>query len=257
MLYEELLESSKRRFDEFFKNVLIFENQFIWDDFNQHCYDSMYLNNTYDNFATVKCLKEQISELKDTCKKCGAFFIPARNKSLPRFDVIMGKQHEEALMQFIAEKLNVKVERGDLQNRSYPDCVIYKKDNSVAAYFEVKFHGAPFVSALQCTGRYCYEGSATLDYKKIEKQLAIIEDEIEVPVYYVHWLEYPCLKGIFYESATQVKDYITTQHVEFERKKREGDELKSKNARYYAKMYSPLLDMKSFEELVEEFKSLI
>ncbi len=257
MLYEELLESSKARFNEFFKNVPIYENQFTWSKFNEQCYNSMYLNNTYDNIATVKDLKIQIPELKDTCKKCGSFFIPARNKSLPKYDVIMGKQHEEALMEFLATKLNVKVERGDLQNRSYPDSLIHKKDGSVAAYFEVKFHGAPFVSAIQMIGRYCYEGSATLDYKKIEKQLTIIEDEIKVPVYYVHWLEYPCLKGVFYENATQVQQYISTQRVEFERKKREGDELKSKNARYYTKMYSPLLKMGSFEELVEEFMNLI
>ena len=237
MLYEELLEKSKERFDDFFKNVPIYENHFTWSDFNEQCYNSMYLNNTYDNFATVKDLKMKIPELKDTCKKCGSFFIPARNNSIPRYDVIMGKQHEEVLMEFLSTKLNVNIKRGDLQNRSYPDCVIYKKDGSIAAYFEVKFHGAPFVRALQLTGRYCYEGSATLDYKKIQKQLSIIEDEIDVPVYYLHWLEYPCLKGVFYENATQVKKYISIQRTEFERKKREGDELKSKNARYYIKMY--------------------
>ena len=94
MLYEELLQSSKERFDEFFKNVPIFENQFQWSDFNQKCYDLMYEQNSYETFASVKELKNSIPELKDICKKCGEFYIPARNKSIPKYDVILGKQHE-------------------------------------------------------------------------------------------------------------------------------------------------------------------
>ena len=257
MLYEKLLDYSKERFDAFFKNVKIFENQFKWSEFNSKCYESMYKLNSYSDFSTVKALKEEIPELKDICKKCGNFFMPQRNKSIPKYDVILGKQHEEVLMGFLAQELGARVERGDLQNRSYPDCVIYNDAGEKAAYFEVKFHGAPFISALQSTGRYCYEGSATLDYKKIEKQLEIINNEINVPVYYVHWMEYPCLKGVFYESAAQVQEYIAKQHVEFERKKREGDEQKSKSSRYYAKMYSPLLEMGDFEELIAEFKKLL
>ena len=133
----------------------------------------MYTNNSYDNFATVKDLKDKIPELKDTCKKCGNFYMPVRNKSIPKYDVILGIQHEEALMDFLSEKLGAKTGRADLENRSMPDCKIMKDDGTVAAYFEVKFHGAPFVSALNMINRYCYEGSATLDYKKIEKQLEI------------------------------------------------------------------------------------
>ena len=257
MLYEELLISSKERFDKFFENVPIFENQFTWSDFNSRCYECMYTNNSYTQIATVKEMKEKIPGLKDTCKKCGAFFIPSRNKSIPKYDVILGKQHEEALMEFLQNKLNAKTKRADLQNRSMPDCKILKPDGSVAAYFEVKFHGAPFVSALNLTGRYCYEGSATLDHKKIEKQLSIIENELNAPVFYVHWLEYPCLKGIFYESSEQVKEYISKQHEVFERERRKGDDLKSKKAVYLKKMYSPLLHLKSFEEFIEELDSLI
>lgn len=257
MIYKELLEFSKDRLDDFFANVKIYENQFVWTDFSARCYECMYINNSYDNFSVVKELKEQIPELKDTCKKCGNFFMPQRNKSIPKYDVILGKQHEEILMEFLSRKLGAKIDRGDLQNRRYPDCAVYDNKGNIVAYFEVKFHGAPFVSALQLTGRYCYEGSATLDYKKIEKQLELIKAEISVPVYYVHWIEYPCLKGVFYERAEQVDEYIKKEHIEFERKKREGDEYKSRMSRYYAKMYSPLLKMGSFEEMIEELAGLL
>ncbi len=257
MLYEELLASCKPRFDEFFRNVPVFENQFTWSGFNQECYDYMYTANSSDHIAPVKELKEKIPGLKKMCRKCGSFFIPARNKSIPKYDVIMGQQHEEALMGFLQDKLGAKTERADTENKSLPDCKILKRDGTTAAYFEVKYHGAPFVSAKNLTGRYCYEGSATLDHKKIEKQLALIEEGLDAPVFYVHWLDYPCLKGIFYETSSQVRDYISHRHEVFERAKREGDDMKSKKAVYLKKMYSPLLSMRSFEEFVDELRGLL
>ncbi|WP_440451963.1 hypothetical protein [Ruminococcus intestinalis] len=257
MLYEELLNSCKSQFDDFFKNIELFENQFTWSEFNNKCYDLMFTQNSPDNIFTVKELKEKICELKDTCKKCGNYYMPARNKSIPKYDVIMGKQHEDALMNFLEYKLGAKNERADLGNRSMPDCKILNSDGSVAAYYEVKFHGAPFIMALAKTGRYCYEGSATLDYKKIEKQLNIIEDNLDAPLYYIHWIDYPCLKGVFYETAEQVKNYISSEKATFEREKRDGDDLKAKKSVYLKKMYSPLLEMGSFESFIEEVKSLL
>ena len=257
MLYEELLDLSKPRFDEFFKNVKTFENQFCWNEYNEQCYEFLYNNNSYDDLVTVRGAKEAIPGMKEMCSKCGAYFIPKRNESIPRYDVILGQQMEEEIMKFLQKKLGAVVCRGDLENRSYPDCKILKADGSVAAYFEVKYHAAPFVYSVRFTGRECYEGSATLDYKKMKKQLALIEEKIDVPVYYIHWLDYPCLKGIFYESSDSVKAHMEQQHAEFERKKREGDDKKSAGARYFSKIYSYLLELKGFEEMMDEFKALL
>ena len=160
-------------------------------------------------------------------------------------------------MEFLGKKLNTRIERGDLQNSRYPDCAVCNSEARIVAYFEVKFHGAPFELPLNQTKRFCYEGSATLDYKKIEKQLEIIRKEISVPVYYLHWIEYPCLKGVFYETANQVSDYISSRKVEFERERRTGDDLKAKENVYTKKMYSPLLDMGPFDEFINEIKSLL
>lgn len=258
MLYEELLASCKERFDVFFANVPVFENQFTWSDFNAKCYDAMYVNNTYENIAEVKNIKESILKLKDICKKCGEFYIPERNKSIPKYDVILGKQHEEALMEFLTAKLGAKTERADLQNRSLPDCKILKPDGSTAAYFEVKFHGAPFVRALYLTGRYCYEGSATLDYKKIKKQLELLDNnELDAPVFYAHWIDYPCLKGVFYETSEQVKEFLLSGEEEFSRNLREGDNDKANKSIYLKKIYSPLLNMGDFDSFLNELKRLI
>lgn len=257
MLYQELLKASKPHLDDYFKNVKLFDNQFCWDDFNQQCYEFFYVNNSYDKLATVKGAKEKIPNMKETCKKCGAFFIPKRNKSIPVYDVMKGKQIEEAFMKFLQDKLDTKVERADLQNRSYPDCKVLKNNGTVAAYIEVKYHAAPFVLAKTKTGRECYEGSATLDYKKIKKQLELRESEINAPIYYLHWIDYPCLKGVFFETEDAVKAHMAQQHAEFTRKKIEGDDQKAAKSQYFDKIYSYLLTLKSFEELIEELKALL
>ena len=112
--------------------------------------------------------------------------------------------------------------------------------------------------ALYMTGRHCYEGSTTLDYKKIKKQLELIDNnELDAPVFYVHWIDYPCLKGVFYETSEQVKAFFESGEAEFSRAIREGDNQKSKNSIYLKKKYSPLLNMGDFDSLLNEFKKLI
>ncbi len=256
-LYRELLDFSKERLDDFFANISLFENQFKWSDYNEKLYNYMFIENTYEDFKTVKKLKELVPELTPLCRKCGNFFIPQRNKSIPKYDVIMGKQLEEIIIDFLSLKLNAEVRRADLQNRSLPDFKIMKKDGSVAAFFELKFHGAPFVNALYFTKRYCYEGSATLDTKKILKQLELIDEGIEAPVFYIHWLEYPCLKGVFFETSEEVKDYLNNEHEQFVREMREGDKQKSSKSVYLRKAYFPLLKMKDFSTLLNTLENLV
>lgn len=257
MLYDELISASRPRFQHFFRNVKTFQNQFCWDDFSARCYRCLYTQNNARSPISVPQAQRQIPELREMCEKCRDYFVPKRNESIPKYDVLLGQQMEEELMAFLSKKLGATVCRGDQENMSYPDCKILRADNTVAAYFEVKYHAAPFVYSMKHTGRPCYEGSATLDYQKIEKQLRLIQQEITVPVYYMHWIDYPCLKGIFYETAQAVRLHMEQQHVEFQRKKREGDDKKSQGARYLTKLYSYLLDLGSFEEMVEEFRSLL
>ena len=153
-LYEELLEFSKDRISEFFKNVELFEGQFEYNDFNKMCLDKMYINNAQEKIKTVKELKAEIPELSSMCKKCGAYYMKPRNKSLMKYDLMMGKLFEDILMDFFKEKLKITALPADKTNKKYPDCMILKKDRGIAAYFEVKYHSAPFISAINKINRY-------------------------------------------------------------------------------------------------------
>jgi len=256
-LYKELLEFGKERIDDFFKNVKLYENQFKYDEFNDACYDLMYQNNSYEKgVSTVKELKESIPGLKETCKKCGSYYMVARNKSIVAYDVQMGILLENIIIDFLKEKFHIKALHGDKSNKKYPDCMVLSKDKGIVAYFEVKYHSAPFIMAYQKINRLCYEGSATFDQDKIIKQLEIIDSDIQLPTFYLHWIDYPCLKGLFFETNEQVKDYIYRAEAEFERKEREGDLAKSAQSIYLGKVYAPTLSMGTFDEFVSILKKL-
>lgn len=64
--YEELLEFGGERIFDFLKNARLHESQFKYSEFNEVCYKKMYIENNQDSIKTVKELKEEIPELKDT-----------------------------------------------------------------------------------------------------------------------------------------------------------------------------------------------
>ncbi|WP_449623074.1 hypothetical protein [Robertmurraya sp. Marseille-Q9965] len=251
-LYEELLEFNKEKIDHFFRNTTLFENQFKYSDFNNLCYNKMYEEVPTDgSIKSVKELKSEIDDLAPMCKKCGPYFSNPRNKSIKGLDVQLGKFLEDLIIDFMNQKLKIKALHADKKNKRYPDCMVLNTDKGILAYFEVKYHGAPFISAIHKIGRYCYEGSATLDIEKVTKQIELIESELDRPTFYLHWIDYPCLKGIFFETSEQVKNYIYEVGEEFEREEREGDLKGTRRVGYKKKIYSPLHQMGTFEEFIE------
>ena len=255
-MYEDILKLYREKIDDFFKNVSVFENQLTYSQFNKKCFEEMFTKNDKKNPATVKDLKEKIPELKETCKKCGQYYMIPRNKSHIKYDVIMGQLFENILIDYFTNHLKIKALHGDKTNKKYPDCMILGKDKGIVAYFEVKYHCAPFISAINKINRYCYESSATLDLKKVERQLEIIESDIERPVFYIHWIDYPCLKGIFFETSEQVKNELMNEKI-FQRQERDGDLEKSPQSVYREKIYSRLLNMGTIEEFVEIIRGMI
>lgn len=254
-MYKEILDIYREKIDDFFKNASTFENQLNYGDFNDNCFDKMYKNNNPNSPKKVKELKEEIPELSCMCKNCGAYYMNPRNKSRMKLDLIMGQFFEDILIDYFNNYLKIPVVHGDKSNKQYPDCMILGKDKGILAYFEVKYHCAPFIMAYQKINRYCYEGSATLDEAKIKRQLEIIESDIERPVFYIHWIDYPCLKGIFFENSEQVKKTVLDGQT-FERKEREGDLDKNPRSVYKEKVYSPLLEMGTIEEFVEMIRKM-
>lgn len=256
-LYNGLINFGKNRILDYFKNVSLYESQFKYELINHNCHKEMYQNlKTRDTYPARQDFFKKITELESECKKCYKHYIKPRNKSIKGLDVQLGKLLEEIFIGFIkTQKINIV--RADLKDRRYPDLLILDGSKEIIGYIELKYHAAPFLLTWKMRpGRECYEGSLTLDKEKISKQLKIIYSELDRPVFYVHWVDFPCIKGIFYQTSEQLHEIILNGTDEYYRKAREGDFIEMKDGTkkkvgYGEKFYPSLTEMGNFEELIK------
>jgi len=256
-LYKGLINFGKDRITEYFKNVTLFESQFKHSELNHGCYKEMYDSlEPSEQYPARQTFFDKIPDLENECKKCWKYFLKERNKSVKGLDVQLGKLLEEIFIEFFKTQ-SINIVRADLKNRRYPDLLILDSSKEIIGYIELKYHAAPFVWAFKKRpGRECYEGSLTLDKEKVAKQLKIIFSELDRPVFYVHWVDFPCMKGIFYQTSEQLHDILLKGSDEYYRKAREGDFVERKDGTvkkvgYGEKIYPSLTEMGSFEELIK------
>lgn len=250
--YSEFLEFSRSQIDNFFKNVPLFENQFKFSEESKNYYQKIFLDQrNAEKIKTVAELKNEIPGYSKLYKEAAKYYSVPRNKSVKGLDVRLGIFLEDLLIDFLNKRFKLNVKHADKKNKQYPDCMLLGPDRGILAYFDLKYHSAPFIQSKRYLGREPYESSATLDVKKVTKQIELIDTELDRPCFYVHWLDYHDLKGIFFESSNQVKDYIYNNGIQFNRKDREGDYSIVKKVGYTEKVYSPLFNMGTFDEFVD------
>jgi len=258
-VYEELLESGKVKINEYLENTPTNETQFKYSAFNEECINEMYWKNDPSCVKPIEEIKNNVQALKKTCSECRNYHLGQRTNSVKMDDIKVGVLLEDVVIKFLNDKYKLNAVHGDDINKRYPDCSILDDNGKVLAYFEVKYHAAPFVMAYKNIGRHCYD-SASLDLDKVTKQLRLMAVQSDAPVLYLHWIDYPCIKGIFFETSDQVKDELVEQGVAFERKSRSGDfstsGFEQRQVGYTKKFYSQLLGMGTFEELIKTFQKL-
>jgi hypothetical protein len=254
-LYKELINSSKDIREDFLKNVNKFPNQLLFNNLNAECLEKMYFNILpEDSIPTMQELEKQIEGLRDINKEAYKFFMKKRNDSIKGLDVQLGNKFDDALIAFLKSK-KVNASRADIRNKRLPDIQILDKSKNIKAYIEHKYHHAPFLLSWKLIGRESYEGSITMDLRKVERQIIECESELpNRPVYFVHWVDFHHLKGVFFNTLGQIKDYLELGQ-EFERKEKKGDYKLSKKVGYTEKFYPPLHEMGDFSELLEQLSN--
>jgi len=260
--FKDLIVRSSERLKDFTKNFPLHDSQFTFNEFNERCYMIM-----FDEQRKAKSVLPRqnffakIEGLREVCSNCWKFYMNPRNKSLKFLDIKLGKQFEEALIDFF-NSIGIRCRKVEGLKENYPDIAFYDVKGREVAYSEVKYLTAPFLKVYEkVPGRECYEGSTTLDVgRKIRSQRKIVEEEIDVPVFYVYWIDYPCIKGIFFMPAKEVYAYIDkVGGLEWTRREREGDFVGREKRILIAelrKVYLPLLEMGNFEELVKNLRLL-
>lgn len=256
-LYKQLLKNSAHIKNEYLKNVNTFDNQLIFNELNEKCYLKLYSEiKDINSIKPLNSFYEEIDGLEALNKKAYKFFMAPRNKSIKGMDVQLGNKFDEAFINFLC-LIGIKAQRADTKNKKLPDILVLDKTKNIKAYIEHKYHHAPFMLSHKLIGRESYEGSITMDTNKLKKQIIECESEIgDRPVYVVHWIDFHHLKGIFFNTISQIKDYLDNDKAsEFQRKDREGDykivnRIKLKKG-YLEKFYPPLHEMGDFSELVK------
>lgn len=252
LLYKELL-SVCGDIVAFTQNSKTFHSQFRFAPLNEQCYDKIY--GTLKKVIPRMNLFPIIPDLEVECKECWKFYLSPRNRSIRGLDIQLGKKFEHKLIEFLNKK-HIDCRKGDIADKKFPDNVVYK-DGSIKAYLEIKYQSAPWIYAYKDGGsnRECYEGSPALDVKKLKQQIELIESGvIKAPVFYVYWLDFPCIKGVFYVSAMAMNNYFKNDAFLFNRKEREGDFI-TKNGKKVKvaatlKIHPSLFMMGSFNDLI-------
>lgn len=252
ILYLNLLDETSE-IKEFMKRTPQYHTFLTFSEFNIRCMDIM-LNN---EIIPRNKFFEKIPELKDECSHCWKFYLNPRNKSIKKYDIIYGKKFENAFIRFL-NKLSILSKKADEEYAILPDNLILNKEDEILAYYEVKYHNAPFVRKYKFSpGRECYEGSLTLDFIKVKKQIEEINKITKAPVFYLHWVDFPCIKGVFYMTLEETQN-ILELGIDYKRKKREGNYIKTKKGEkkvgYQSKFYPSILKMKNLEDFVKTFK---
>ena len=206
---------------------------------------------------TIPELKDKIEGLKELESEAYKFFLKPRNKSVKGLDVQKGNKIDDVIISFLqSQKINCM--RADTKNKRLPDLQILDRTRNISSYIEVKYHGAPFMLSHKTIGRENYEGSITLDTKKLRNQIIECKSEIpDRPVYILHWIDFHHLKGVFFNTLEQIDEYLEGG-VEFTRKEREGDykiinKVQLKKG-YIEKFYPPLHEMGDLSELLDKLK---
>jgi len=234
------------------KNVNQYYSFLHYSDFNILCEKIMFnygIKQRHFYFSKIQGLETE-------CKKCWKYYLNPRNKSIKKYDIIYGKKFEYSFINFL-NKLNIRSDKADKSHAILPDNLIIDSKGEILAYYEVKYHNAPFVWKYKYTpGRECYEGSITLDYEKVKKQIYETRNKTYLPVYYLHWVDFPCIKGVFFMSLEDTEK-IVELGVEFARREREGNYILSKGTKkmvgYKNKIYPSIFKMQNLEKFIDLF----
>lgn len=262
LLFKNLLSFGWEKINNFLKNTSLYKNQFSSSKFNFLCNEIMYRSiKPQITYPKRQDFYFSIPELEAECKTCWKYHIKPRNKSLKILDIKLGNLLENIFIDYM-NTIGLRLKRADTKNKSYPDIMVLDSSKEIRAYIELKYHAAPFLMQYKKNpGRECYEGSLTIDKIKLEKQLQIIYSELDRPVLYVHWVDFPCIKGVFFQTSEQLNEYLNNTNEKFERKEREGDFImtnggKQKKWGYTEKIYPSMIEMGDFYNLISLIKKI-
>jgi hypothetical protein len=266
-LYSELIKDIN-----FKKDLDLFESQLKFSEFNKEFFKKVYLKKRrkpgqIEAAQQRTKIQGELSSLKDWCEKCkNYFFRPIQNREYDKKKDIFNAHFFENTIKDFLNKNGFNVIRGDNSavfsnhHSGYPDLLILNKKDEPACFIEIKYNAAPFIKVSKfIKGRECYESSLTLNPPKLQRQKKLIESEIKVPVIYVYWADFPCLKGLFFTDIRNIWEYYEkfSKAPQHNRRTGVGDFNYGRKTGQTEMIYPPVLEMQCLTELLSFLKKQI
>jgi hypothetical protein len=240
----------------------LFHNQLKFGQLNEVLYEQMYEMNKRDPGNGViaeprSVYQGRVNALTTLCNQCRSFHYSAQQTKVydKQNDILKASFFEGTIQQFLNNK-GIFTVRGDEENqyvqnhKGFPDLLVLNRARRPFCYIEVKYNAAPFIKVRDfVAGRECYEGSLTLNPQKLQRQKELIETEINVPVYYVYWADFPCLKGLFATRIENIWNYYSNQGNTHQHNRRTGtgDFSYGRRTGQTEIIYPPILEMMDLE----------
>lgn len=138
------------------------------------------------------------------------------------------------------KKRRLNVVQWKPNNDKYPRFMLLGTDKGILAYIEFFFHQSKKATddVTVCRMGICH----LMD--DLKKRLPLVDSDLDRPTFYVHVLNYPCQKGIYFETTEMIKNNI------FEK----SDCIYNGKTRHL--YFSNIDEMGDFEELVSMFEDL-
>ena len=168
--------------------------------------------------------------LEEVCQQ-GENSIVSRNKN---------EKIGESFAEFVKKKYHLNIIKWEPDKGDYPRYMLLGTDKGILAYVEFFYHN----NLKKIDDDIYYKYGIFHEVNELGRKVRLVYSDLDRPVFYIHFLDYPGIKGIYFETTEQIKDCLF---------KRSNPIISVKGKEYYC---SNLLQMGSFEELIEVFKDL-
>ncbi len=155
-------------------------------------------------------------------------------------DSYINEKIGDVFSEFVKKKYRLNISKWEPNKSDYPRYMLLGTDKGILAYAEFFYHRSLEI----IDDEICYEYGICHEVSNLIRKVSLIYSDLDRPTFYIHFVDYPNLKGIYFETTEQIIDSLFNErnHV-----------ITFNNGKYY---FSNLLEMGEFNEIIEIFYDL-
>lgn len=146
----------------------------------------------------------------------------------------------DAFSEFLKKKYRLNVIKWEPNKNDYPRFMLLGTDKGILAYVEPFYHHSLEI----VEDETYYEYGISYEINDLIRKVSLTYSDLDRPTFYIHFVDYPYLKGIYFETTEQIIDCLFGER---------NPVISLNDRKYY---FSSISEMGEFEELIEIFYDL-